>query len=520
MPSRLPALAVLTLALLLAIAFWLPYTPDDVFITFRYGDHVARGFGPVWNVGERPVEGYTSLVGVLFAAASIALGAPPLLTAKALGVLASVATLAMLILQGRVRSTGERLVAGLLLLCSTDIAYYAASGMDNVWTVPLTTWLVLRHLDLESFTRKTYGAISLVLLALCLIRPEGHAIAIVVAAWHVWRLRTTSNRTGDIRLLVAPLLIVLVALHAARLAWFGDLLPNTYYAKHSGGGLLDTALAGVVYLGEQFVPQYGLMWVLAVFALVSEARASRAIWLCLLAVFPLYVLKVGGDDPDAFAGARLLLPILPVIWVYAARFVASLPVARPARAAAVVAIVLMVTPASIAWYVERGATLYQAGGLSAGLLSHVASVVTTNVRALVRPEPGELSRYLLRVVKPGEYVALPWAGRVPFETGLPTIDVLGLNDRHIARQPKRQRGIDVKYDADYVLGRRPRVICENVRVRGLRIQDLAAMSDAELKAIGAVKVGQRDLLRSQVLSAQYVIDVDAPADGCFRRIVD
>ncbi len=61
-----------------------------------------------------------------------------------------------------------------------------------------------------------------------------------------------------------------------------------------------------------------------------------------------------------------------------------------------------------------------------------------------------------------DVIAVPWAGRVPYATGRPTLDMLGLNDTHIAHLPSLQRGIDVKMDPEYVLARRPKLIFVNV----------------------------------------------------------
>src|ERR1700690_3282856 len=33
---------------------------DDAMVSMRYAQHVAQGFGAVWNIGEKPVEGFTN----------------------------------------------------------------------------------------------------------------------------------------------------------------------------------------------------------------------------------------------------------------------------------------------------------------------------------------------------------------------------------------------------------------------------------------------------------------------------
>jgi hypothetical protein len=58
-------------------------------------------------------------------------------------------------------------------------------------------------------------------------------------------------------------------------------------------------------------------------------------------------------------------------------------------------------------------------------------------------------------------VALNPAGIIPFHSELPTIDVLGLNDVHIAHEGKRDRKLRFGHqagDGDYVLSNKPAVI--------------------------------------------------------------
>jgi hypothetical protein len=56
----------------------------------------------------------------------------------------------------------------------------------------------------------------------------------------------------------------------------------------------------------------------------------------------------------------------------------------------------------------------------------------------------------------GGLLAIDAAGKVPFFSGLPTIDMLGLNDRFIAHTPTHRYVVGhSKYDPDYVLGRAP-----------------------------------------------------------------
>jgi hypothetical protein len=70
-----------------------------------------------------------------------------------------------------------------------------------------------------------------------------------------------------------------------------------------------------------------------------------------------------------------------------------------------------------------------------------------------------LGRYL-REQHPAAVLAIDAAGKVPFFSGLRTIDMLGLNDEHLAHgaaRPSFRVGHN-KYDPDYVLARSPDLI--------------------------------------------------------------
>jgi hypothetical protein len=61
----------------------------------------------------------------------------------------------------------------------------------------------------------------------------------------------------------------------------------------------------------------------------------------------------------------------------------------------------------------------------------------------------------------GTWIALNMAGTVPYFSGMPTIDMLGLTDRHIAyKTPKRRVNLPMheKQDFEYVLNREPTLI--------------------------------------------------------------
>ncbi|MOA48814.1 hypothetical protein D3C78_1716120 [compost metagenome] len=98
---------------------------------------------------------------------------------------------------------------------------------------------------------------------------------------------------------------------------------------------------------------------------------------------------------------------------------------------------------------------------------------------------------------------MPWAGAVAFYSDRKVIDTLGLNDEHIAHLPKRQRGIDVKMDPDYVIGRRPDLIFVNVD------RDVA-LGKKSFEAGGGWKLGDKEMIEKLKRHPEYRLVMDAP----------
>lgn len=61
------------------------FTVDDAFISFRYSEHLANGFGLLWNIGQPPVEGYTNFLWVVIIAVPFLLKLDPIISTKIIG---------------------------------------------------------------------------------------------------------------------------------------------------------------------------------------------------------------------------------------------------------------------------------------------------------------------------------------------------------------------------------------------------------------------------------------------------
>src|SRR4029079_19006356 len=133
-------------------------------------------------------------------------------------------------------------------------------------------------------------------------------------------LWTSRRRPAEIAAFVAPLVQLVVPFLLWKLAYYGDVLPNTYYAK---SGQLSWFAQGLRYIAYFFEKSWVLLLgpPLLLLALLRRDRdvpesapvAARSALLAaaFAAVWLGYVARIGGD----FMYARFLVPAIPFLAV-------------------------------------------------------------------------------------------------------------------------------------------------------------------------------------------------------------
>ena len=309
----------------LASVSW--FLNDDAFISFRYVRNLLNGHGLVFNAGER-VEGYSNFLWIMeLAAVWGALGIRPEHAAPWLSVLFTAGTLALM-LWWIARLPGLRM-RGLVAWCA--LALVCSSATFAVWTSgggletrQFTFFVVAAVVCLSLYRNRRWGllAASLSLAIASLTRPEGPLIAACCFAWFgalqlpaaLNALRRAAEPQGvsvkdaiaatvrriDWRgalCLIAPFALIVGAHFLFRYAYYGEWLPNTYYAKH----VRPWYEAGFRYLWAAAL-ETGLYLLLpltwcAMKARWREARDDGAYALILLIVAShmLFLARLGGD---------------------------------------------------------------------------------------------------------------------------------------------------------------------------------------------------------------------------------
>jgi arabinofuranosyltransferase len=453
------ALAALVLLVSFSGVIWPSWLTDDAFISFRYAQNLVAGNGLVYNAGER-VEGYTNFLWTMLAALALKLGGDVVFLSYLSGVVLGLAILLLSYgLARKLIGPAWALVTALIVATSQSLLVYTArgSGLET----GLFTLLALAGSACVIHPRayRWYGP----LFALAtLTRPEG-ALLMGLTLLYTWlvgsedtthrskseyiqtiagRIRATLPALGAYLLIVGPYFLW-------RATYYGDLLPNTFYAK-TGGGLRQIE-RGAIYSGLFALTFGGPLLLLCLAPLLDGWRTALRSWrgylLLLAGAYSAYIVAVGGDH---FPGDRFFVPLVPwlalllsdgMAWVYA-RTQRQRYLARLAPAALAVVLLLY-----------AGNALYRDSDFNSIIKGDDESLGIWR----------ELGWWLHDHGAPGESMAASGAGAVAYYSDRETIDLLGLNDKHIARVQSADIGAGTagheKRDPVYVLDvRRPTYI--------------------------------------------------------------
>lgn len=439
-------------------AYFRAYVNDDAYITFRYSRFLSMGRGPYFNVGEH-VEGYTNFLLMLLLAPIIGFfgadSAAPF--AKCLGVACGgLAILSIALYVWRldrtnggspVRAAMAAILAAGLIAVAPAYALNSMSGLETMlFAGSLSLGLYLGHLSVEQ--SKWRGA-GIAFAAASLTRPEG--ILLFVIHWFAQLYVARRDAATSFRIRLRPLILdaaIVSSVFAAHIAfrliaYNGEWLPNTYFAK--AGGFWKIAAASYIGRGvlAPFFDHYGIGVGIAVVGWLFSGSTRRKSFplFCVAALGALLPFVTG---TDWMPGWRLLMPFLPAVagivaigWCRIARFI----IRRPRELGP--GLLLFTIP--LLWtlrgddrtffykYVEMRSRGYETGHRS------LAQWLRSGAAAK------------------GDTIALMDIGMVGYECiDQNILDVTGLTDRTIAKS--LGRFMDKQYDPEYVLHRKPEFI--------------------------------------------------------------
>jgi len=451
-----------------ALAWRQRFVCDDAFIAFTYARNLIEGHGLTW-FGAR-VEGYTSFLWVLWTAIGLRAGIDPVVWSHVGGLGACAAAVwgtwrLALALFG---AAAPALATTAILVTHFSFLAFATSGLETMLQTALlvhATFFALR------FRREPAARDGLVLgglLAAAVFTRPDSALPGGILAWVALRGAVARGAAGKAAGALAPAdaaaaragavtLLCTAAIPLAlwcawKLSYYGQIPPNTYYAKT---GLDPASLAnGLRFLGR-YCLAYGLWLPALALPFAWRRRGGRFetnLLLVMIAAWWMYVLAIGGD----FMEYRMLVPLAPFLCI--ALVHATWTVAGAGTRRAVVAMAALgVALAGFSIHHARTFT-----GVTEDRCLDSVPALATFYDTYPDGDWGRIGRVLATELGASDpLIALHAVGAIPWFSRIRTLDIFGLTDAWVARHgtpapPHFQRP-----------GHRRQVTLEELRRRGV-----------------------------------------------------
>ena len=434
-------------------------TAEDAYILFRYAENLGDGFGIVSFPGSAPQEGASSMSLLMLLALGQTLNWAVPLMSKIVGLLSLLGSLILLILWGKRCAQGTHVLpqSNLLLLFAAiaalllpmEIAVWTTAGLETLLTAflfLLLAFAIWRSGEEEGQGPWVWSAFFLAFLA-ANTRPEGLLYALATLPL-ILLLRLTRKAPFLKTLLsLLPGLSLFLLLEGLVLlskeVYFGSIWSNPTFVKLSvrswlnpSGYLLSFLQArGPIFWVFLALQVFGLSYGMSRFLrgkLSSLTRALLIAWTFVL--MQVFVVFYTGGDYMAFH--RFLVPALPTL--AAASIFFALELGPKLR-----------VPAMILFPLALGGTGFQGSKVSwdysSGLLAE-----------LDPPRGAKAVKKLLQRRQDGSPYAISECGYIPYYAKGPFLDLMGLNNKLIARSYKFY-GIEGGPEAarDWILSKLP-----------------------------------------------------------------
>ena len=401
---------------------YIEHVSDDGAIFLRYVENIIAGKGAVFNEGEY-VEGYSSPLWLLLLCLFSILF-PVSVVPKILGV--AFLWGSFILLYKRLSQSQsfeiQQFLFGIVFLFGGHF-YWMGTGMET----PLLCFL---WVGLAVFWNTTIGIIFLSLLGIS--RPEGPLLVLVgIFLWQASNSLTLRDKRWFA-------LFPSVIWFFFRLFYYGDILPNTYYAK-TGGAFFTQITRGFEYTYQFIIPVLAL----GILLYKTEERPIKSVY--VLVFIEALVIALGGGDWMLWG--RMLVPLWLCWWLCFPK----IEIKNTKHLLLLGVSIWGIWPlfmSSKALQVAFAGRKIPVAGYQEGSLSEMSKEQARFIEDFVRVKQMDVQKIT---------IAVNHAGFLPFYLEeYKFIDMTGLNNKYIAKHTKGE--LHHKYDVDYILKQEPDMI--------------------------------------------------------------
>lgn len=427
--------------------YYMPYMADDALITLRYAQRLLDGFGLTWTKGI-PVEGYSNLLWTLLIAAFGRFGFELLTVARVLGVIFGILNIYLII--DYVRNRFQNAIPILVI----TLFFYSLSGTVSIWSMAgleqplvafLALWAVGKYFDFRDFNKKNslwYSSLALGLL--CITRPDGILLSLVIGTYHLIANRgeLKSAIVQVLKLAIFPAIFYFGQL-IFRVYYYGEIVPNTALVKVTPS--FFHAMFGLKYNLKFIYSISTLIIPVAIFSVLLLRNKNKHIGLLvsILTVWFFYLVFVGGDIFMAFRHHFYSIVFILLILAEGLNDLFKSTYYQDKKKL----VMLLLTLSGLVYIYQQFEYIYYKDIETFTWTSNQKTLALALKSTFEKEQP---------------LIAVDAAGSLPYWTKFPSLDMLGLNDYYIARhKPNNMGGGYIGHelgDPEYTLDQHPDII--------------------------------------------------------------
>ncbi len=428
----------LTIFLLCLLAWLNRFIQDDAFISFRYAQFWVQGQGLVWNSGEY-IEGYTNFLWTLFMTIPLLFKLDPIIFSYILGIICFGLSLFFTFKSALRLGFNFTYALTIIILLGTNYSFsaYATGGLETQLQACLLIALFYQgtKINLKQETEEISliqtALLFSIIAALAILTRLDSAIIVGVLMLVVLIHATktlNSKKIAFFSALIMPFALIIGSWLIWKLNYYGDILPNTYYAKVNSVPSYLLLQQGIVFIYSFFYSYWLFPFLLLLIFSLSKKRllqSQHAPFIVLTICFFLwlvYLLKVGGD----FMEFRFFVPILPFFFLLVAWLILQIS----KQVAIQFAFALLIILGSIHHYI-----------FFMGVVGiNPIQALNNFIQVEHNDDVGKILKVLFKDTVGGKTKNAPpvslatiAAGAVPYYAELPTLDMFGLTDAWVAK---------------------------------------------------------------------------------------
>jgi hypothetical protein len=410
---------------------------DDAMISMRYAKNLANGYGLVWNPGGERVEGYSNPLWTLYMSLFHLFPIPQSKISLFIQITNALLLVINLYYVKKIAyfiSNGSRpafLGAVLLTAFYFPLNNWSLRGME-VGLLTLIISISLWH-ALQCLNKKRVSYWLYILLGIgTFVRPDmvipffGIGVFLAIAE--------PENRAKNIIFGSTILLLCIFIQIVFRKWYYGEIFPNTYYLKMTGFPALLRITRGL-YVFFNFVWNALFLIPFGILFFRRDRFILLLFWIFLIQI--VYSIYVGGDMAEEWGGSNrfisIVMPIFFILFSYSLSYLCSIVIGNANLSEKVkkysiryiFPFLLIISLINFHWY--QGPKNIK----ELLLIKRTYDVQQAELRV-------RLALLLRKITTPQAKIAVVAAGTIPYFSDRYAIDLLGKNDKRIARKKARE----------------------------------------------------------------------------------